>query len=167
MAGGKYTTYRLMSEQIVDRVLKNWPVERRLSYGRCSTNQPLNKQVGREQLETAVAGAITENELLLCRRFGSEGHEILKNYGASCSYWELEACHAIYSNMCLGLVDFYTRRVPLMLSYQDHGLSFLPLIAEVFRRELKWTKNELEGQQAQLKLYIETELAWKKQFSKI
>ena len=131
MAGGKYTTYRLMSEQIVDRVLQSKEIEQRLLYKNCSTFQALNSFVTVDRISYAEATAVTETEKLLSARFGAESFEILKKYGAGKTYWQLEAHQAIYSTMCLTLVDFFTRRVPLMLSHKDHGLELLAEISEV------------------------------------
>ncbi len=165
IAGGKYTTYRLMSEQIVDRVLSTLPVEKRLSYKRCETTRALNEYVTGEKISYALENSTTENEKYLSERFGAESFEIIKKYGGEKTYWQLEACQAIYSTMCINLVDFYTRRVPLMLSHRDHGLSLLSEISTIFKSELNWSNDELESQQSYLKNYIEKELAWRKSFN--
>lgn len=165
VAGGKYTTYRLMSEQIVDRVLESWSIERRLSFKRCSTVQPLNSFVTAERIQYAQSNSVTDKEKQLSERFGAESFEILKNYGTEKTYWQLEAHQAIRTTMCLTLVDFFTRRVPLMLSHRDHGLELLPEISEVFSAELKWTAAETAVQQQALRNYIEKELSWRKSFS--
>lgn len=165
VAGGKYTTYRLMSEQIVDQILKSWPIEKRLSLMRCSTVQPLNEYVTTEKILLAQSNSVTDTEKLLSERFGAESFDIIKKYGSEKTYWQLEACQAIYSTMCLNLVDFYTRRVPLMLSHKDHGLELLEEISDIFKTELKWSQDELEAQQSYLKNYIEKELSWRRHFS--
>lgn len=165
VAGGKYTTYRLMSEQIVDRVLLSWKIERRLSFKRCSTVQALNSFVTADRISYAKAAAATETEKQLSERFGAESFEILKKYGSEKTYWQLEAFQAIHTTMCLTLVDFFTRRVPLMLSHQDHGLELLPEISEVFSTELNWTPAELANQQQAFRNYIEKELSWRKSFN--
>lgn len=161
VAGGKYTTYRLMSEQIVDSVLKTLPIEKRLQYKKCETVSPLNEYIGHDALLLARSQAATETEVKLVERFGMEGFEIIENYGYDQSYWQLEAYHAINSTMCLTLTDFYTRRVPLILAYQDHGIEFLEEIAQVFKKELILTTNEIEKQKTDLKNYIQSELSWK------
>lgn len=164
VAGGKYTTYRLMSEQVVDRVLSTWPKERCLFYKKCETTLPLNKYVTSDMMEMSQINSKTEIEKKLSARYGAEAFEIIKKYGADKTYWQLEAYHAIYSTMCLNLVDFYTRRVSLMLAQQDHGLNLLNEVSAVFKKELSWTADELEFQQMYLKNYIAKELAWKTSF---
>lgn len=165
VAGGKYTTYRLMSEQIVDRILKSLPIEKCLSFKRCETKQALNKFVTSEKIFMAISNSSTETEKLLSERFGAESFEIIKKFGSHYSYWQLEALHAIYSTMCFNLVDFYTRRVPLMLSHRDHGIELLDEISAIFKNELNWSQEQLASQQSVLTNYIETELAWRKSFN--
>lgn len=164
VAGGKYTTYRLMSEQIVDKVLKTWPVERRLSFNACATNSPLNNYTTVENYKLANSEAISPNEIKLAERYGLEAYDILEKYGSDLSYWQLEALQAIHTTMCLNLVDFYSRRVPLVLAYRDHGLSLLEEIAAVFQQQLQWTEQEARQQKLSLKNYIDDELSWRKNF---
>ena len=165
VAGGKYTTYRLMSEQIVDRILSNWPIEKRLSYNRCETTKALNEFVTIEKISMAHSHSTTKLEKSLSVRYGAESFEIIKRYGKNNTYWQLEAYQAIYSTMCFSLVDFFARRVPLILSHRDHGFELLSEISKVFKSELKWSQDELEAQQLYLKDYIEKELAWRKKFN--
>ena len=164
IAGGKYTTYRLMSEQIVDAVLKNLPIEKRMAYKKCETVSPLNRFTSAEALAIAREQAVTETEMKLVERYGLEAFEIVDSFGVQLGYWELEAYQAIRNTMCTTLLDFYTRRVPLMLSYKDHGLSLVDKIAAVFKKELILTAAEIENQKADLNNYITHELDWRKQF---
>ncbi len=165
VAGGKYTTYRLMSEQIVDRVLRSWSIEKRMSFKKCSSVQALNKYVTEDKIAFANSNSETDTEKKLADRYGAECFEIIAKYGKQKTYWQLEAHQAIDSTMCMNLVDFYTRRVPLMLSHNDHGIELLAEISEVFRAELKWSADELESQQSYLRSYIEKELSWRKSFN--
>jgi len=161
IAGGKYTTYRLMSEQIVDSVLSTVPLENRMQYKKCETVSPLNEFTTHDALMLAKSQVTNETETKLVERFGMEAFEIIENYGFDQSYWQLEAHQAINTTMCLTLTDFYTRRVPLILAYKDHGLSFVDEIAQVFKKELILTATEIEKQKTDLMNYIQRELAWK------
>ncbi len=165
VAGGKYTTYRLMSEQIVDRFLKSWPLEKRMTLQNCQTNSALNPYTTVDNYHLAKSQAETEKEKLLVDRYGMEGFEILEKFGDDLSYWQLEAFQAIHTTMCLNLVDFYSRRVPLVLAYRDHGLSQLDEISSVFQQELNWAPAELADQVTKLKAYIDSELSWRKSLS--
>lgn len=160
VAGGKYTTYRLMSEQIVDRVLNALPIEQRLGFKKCSTVSPLNEYTNADQLHLAQSKAATETERKLVDRYGLEAFEILKKFDPAATYWQLEAYQAIYTTMCMNLTDFYTRRVPLILSRVDHGLPFLDEVAAVFKKELILTTAEIEAQKKDLTNHISRELAW-------
>src|SRR5690606_25535770 len=105
--------------------------------------------------------AQSQNETLLVERYGAEAFEMLQNFGESKTYWQLEAHQAIHHTMCLNLVDFFTRRVPLMLSHSDHGLSLLDEVSEVFKLELQWSEAQLSQQKQALHQYIDAELAWR------
>jgi glycerol-3-phosphate dehydrogenase len=164
VAGGKYTTYRLMSEQIVDQACKFLPFELTARLNKCETVRPLNPMVDPETFESAVANASSDLEKKLALRYGAEAKPILLKYGFSENIWVIEAHQAIHQTMCLNLTDFYTRRVPLMLSEIDHGLSFLNEISEVFEIELGLTKAQINDQKLNLQSYIGEELGWKKYF---
>ncbi|MBY0553074.1 glycerol-3-phosphate dehydrogenase/oxidase [bacterium] len=166
VAGGKYTTYRLMSEQIVDRILKTGLQHKKSSLKKCQTTEPLNKYVSADEIDLAQAKAQTDIEKKLTFRYGAESFEIIQKYGNAHSYWQIEAYQAIHKTMCLNLVDFYTRRVPLMLAYADHGLSHLNEITQVFKKELKWSDEEARIQCEKLNLYIQSELRWLEKFIK-
>ena len=166
VAGGKYTTYRLMSEQIVDLVIKKWSIEKKLKLQRCQTNSALNKYTSTDAYHVAKT-KIDANDCRmqwLADRYGEEAFLIAETFGQDKSIWQLEAYQAIYKTMCLNLVDFYTRRVPLMLAYQDHGLSLVQEIADIFKVELNWSVDEKNKNIQDLKDYISKELAWRKDF---
>lgn len=161
VAGGKYTTYRLMSEQIVDQIYKFLPFELTAQLNKCETVRPLNPMVDPETFETAVANAGSELEKKLALRYGAEAKPILIKYGFTENIWAIEAHQAIHHTMCMNLTDFYSRRVPLMLAEVDHGLSQLNEIADVFEVELGLNKSQINDQKLALQNYINEELGWK------
>jgi glycerol-3-phosphate dehydrogenase len=169
VAGGKYTTYRLMSQQVVEECLKFFPIEDKVRFDRCLTTEPLNRLVTVDSRkrdewvveEIAQSKKMTRPEaVLLVERHGLEALEIFKKFGPD-SYWALEAKHAIENTMCLHLVDFYARRVPLFLSEQDHGLSLLPLISDIFAKSLGWNASEKAAEESLLHQHMAHELAWR------
>jgi glycerol-3-phosphate dehydrogenase len=164
VAGGKYTTYRLMAEQIVDKVLKTLPIEQRLSYKPCETTAALNRYVTADKLREAQTTAVTNKEAWLADRYGMEAFEIIKKYGNNISYWQLEVYQAIHTTMCLNVLDFCTRRVPLMLAQRDHGLLLIDDIAAVFKKELILTNAEVEKQKEDYRKFVANELAWRAKF---
>lgn len=161
VAGGKYTTYRLMSEQIVDRVLRTFSIEKRSSLSHCQTNQPLNKWTTPSNFERAVYEAQNEKEEFLALRYGMEAYKIIEDNEDNLSVWQLEARQAIENTMCFNLVDFYVRRVPLFLGYRNHGLQFLDEIVEIFQQELSWSEPEKQRQLDELKKFVNAEASWR------
>jgi glycerol-3-phosphate dehydrogenase len=172
VAGGKYTTYRLMAEQIVDQCLAFFPLEERARLLPCQTTQPLNPWITEESrnedhrtLEEVqkISRRLSKSEAtLLTDRHGREALEIIHKF-EGLGYWEIEAAHAIDKTMCLHLVDFYARRVPLFLAERDHGLSKLESIGAVFARHLGWSGEELTQEKKALQAYMEKELAWRQE----
>lgn len=163
VAGGKYTTYRLMSEQIVDQIIKAWPIEKKLGLRRCKTTKALNHFVTTDAYDRALQVPESDNVVLkwLVERYGEEAFEIINSYGNKASVWQLEAYQAIKKTMCLNLVDFFNLRVPLILAYEDHGLSVLDEVGYVFKSLLDWTNEEMQMQKEAVKKYIDHELEWK------
>ena len=77
-----------------------------------------------------------------------------------------QARQAIENTMCLNLLDFYTRRVPFILSRKDHGLSELDLVAKVFQREFSLSVQEISSQKKQLTDYLEKEFRWRERLGR-
>lgn len=170
IAGGKYTTYRLVSEEVVDEVLRFFTIERKARLVHADTTQALNDSVTSENFHKAF---VLKEELmrkykiseeateLLISRHGLEAVNILEKYSQYNEVWEKEAAFAIDNTMCLHLVDFYTRRAPLFLSHQDHGLALIEGIAKVFKIKLSWTDDQFNGEIQSLRDFIQAELKWK------
>lgn len=174
VAGGKYTTYRLMAQQTVQQILLKWDIDDRVRFAKNYTEQALNPQATVENLSKAqglsrhwseISTLSMKEARLLADRHGMEAESLLllalKN---DLTYWEIEAHHAIEQTMCFSLLDFYVRRVPLFLSEPDHGLSLLGRLAEFFQVKLHWTDTEKTNQIQKVKTFIDTELHWKKAF---
>lgn len=162
VAGGKYTTYRLMSEQIVDQCLKFFEFEKRALLNKCSTEKPFNSWTSPENYFKAIESS--EGNLVLRNlavRYGAEAFHILNEFKEAKTYWQCEAYQAIHTTMCLNLTDFYSRRVPLFLAEKDHGLQYLNEIAEVFQKELHLSEIQIKKQINDLQAYIAKELSWK------
>lgn len=171
VAGGKYTTYRLISEQAVNFCLKDFSIEDRYRFARGASENPLNPLATQETFQhyEEFAQELTDKTKLtsqeigwLIDRHGGESLELIKNYGQNRSYWQLEACHALDKTMCLHLKDFFTRRTPLFLSQQDHGMTLVKQLLPLFTEHQKWSKDEQDFEVQSLKNHLETELAWRK-----
>ncbi len=187
VAGGKYTTYRLMAEQTVEAALKTFSLEDQVRFRNSQTKVALNPHATIEKLdeieyrisEIAKSEGISKTVAeILFFRHGEEAYEILEKYkgrGHDLSaedagsklqadklmLWGLEARHAIHQTMCFHLTDFYTRRAPLFLSHVDHGLGLLPSISKIFSEELGWSPQKTNDECRELQAYFQRELAWR------
>ncbi len=170
VAGGKYTTYRLMAEQIVNEVLKHKNFETRAKYLHCPTKTALNPLISEDFLSNVDAikneimiksARLSESELIwLSERHGQEAIRMSSKYQNDFSYIQMEAMHAIHQTSCISLADFYLRRAPLVLARKDHGLSFLGEIKSVFKNELSLSSAELQNQVDVLNRTIKKEMSW-------
>jgi len=155
VAGGKYTTYRNMAQQTVEEVLSYFSLEERARWAHGQTLEPLNPLVSENLLERARSEARRWAEdwqlpesvtIALAERHGLEAEKIIEQalpVRARCKdpeewMWCAEALHAITHTMCLSLTDFYLRRTHLILAREDHGLTFVPAIAQVMGERLGW-----------------------------
>ncbi|MBX3020345.1 MAG: glycerol-3-phosphate dehydrogenase/oxidase [Bdellovibrionales bacterium] len=168
VAGGKYTTYRLMAQQTVDEVLNHFCLEERVRFNQPCTLAPLNPLVTESTLERARRECLSWGHLpphlleLLADRHGMEGEIIVHRAlhllppvtDAEEWLWSAEALHAAEQTMCLHLADFYYRRSPLVLARKDHGLVFAPAIAHAMGGVLGWSptrqKDEINALQNRL-----------------
>ena len=173
VAGGKYTTYRLMAQQVVDHALRCFSLEEQIQYQRVDTACPLNPWTSLEAYDMGLASVdrwardsrrpLSEVQRLF-ERYGREAELILGESTSDMTFWEIEAQQAIHNTMCMDLTDFYARRVPLHLATPDHGMFALEGVATLFQAELGWTDQETLSQKAKLKEFILRELAWKSFF---
>jgi glycerol-3-phosphate dehydrogenase len=175
VAGGKYTTYRLIAEQVMDKVLDNFSIEDQVAFDKSASKELLNPLVSFDSMQIARASVNRwkrntgfSEELLhkMIDRHGMEALRLLRMMQAGETaneelMWVLEARHAVKNTMCINLRDFYFRRTPLFLAYKDHGMSFLESIKQEFKDEFGWTQEEEEKQVAQLKEQMDFDLAWR------
>lgn len=175
VAGGKYTTYRRMAKDAVESTLDYYDVDDRVRFGRSQTETPLNplattdrlgnarRGIGRYIEDTGLSREVLQT---LIERHASEVEHLFQfdpsvRFSQEERMWTMEAKHAIRETMCDSLVDFYSRRVPLVLSRADHGLPFLDRIAQAFQEELNWSAATKAAQQQLLHEYLKREFAWR------
>lgn len=178
VAGGKYTTYRLMAEHTVEAALDSFTLEQRVKFARNETQTPLNPLATMDLMEesrreagrwSSEFGLDRERIEWLVERHGAEALKLLEKDRNSIStgeekLWSIEARHAIHETMCFDLIDFYVRRSPLFLARRDHGLSLIALLSRVFSEELGWSDSKRHEQAAALQAYVRNELVWKQKF---
>lgn len=179
IAGGKYTTYRRMAEDVVKAALDSFPIEDRVRFGKNDTKRPLNDEATESKIAETLRDAqriandsqigIEETRFLI-ERHGGEAKRILRG-GAALSgrtndekLWALEVHQAVHQTMCMNLVDFYLRRSPLFLARRDHGQSLIDFIGEAFAAELGWSDSKRQEEVAKLRSFILKELNWKQSF---
>ena len=171
VTGGKYTTYRHMAEETMDRVLQALPIEKQVQFGQCLTSRPLNKYVTAsnwehrseavDKLKSFCHWSVEDCQKFVERHGGEAEHILKKYYRSDATLWQVESRHAIQETMCLNVVDFYLRRAPLFLARKDHGYNLLDEILSVFAEELSWDSAEQERQKQMLKAHEKKELSWK------
>ncbi|NUN04920.1 MAG: glycerol-3-phosphate dehydrogenase/oxidase [Bdellovibrio sp.] len=171
VAGGKYTTYRLMCEQTVSKALQSFTFEERVKFAKANTAVPLNPYTGVEvfgQAQSLVhawaenTGRPLDEVRLLAQRYGLEAQEIFNRYSENYTYWQQEAAQAIDMTMCLHMRDFYSRRVPLFLADRNHGVKVMDEVGAVFQEKLGWTDARLKDEKHLLTEYMAHEVEWKK-----
>lgn len=173
VAGGKYTTYRHMAEQIVNFSLEQLSLDDRVRFSKPNTKTALNSKASLENMAKARAqeqelsakyGVSLDDVSFLVERHGIEAVDILEiaKVRGHRSIWQMEAFHAINQTMCLNLDDFYIRRAPLFLARKDHGMPFVDEICEVFSHELGWTVDEIQKQKQKIEAHLKFEMGWLK-----
>ncbi len=178
IAGGKYTTYRKMSEETVDHILSKMTFDKSMAFSQSQTKEALNPRVTQTLFDRILLkekyyaekynldSSIVQRLLF---RHGDEAVDIMKIiaehyscYTGSEAYWMGEAHFAIQNTMCLTLKDFYWRRSPLFLSTMDHGIQYLKNITKVFEDLLDWDEEKVRYEQEKLLSKMKDELSWKK-----
>jgi glycerol-3-phosphate dehydrogenase len=145
VAGGKYTTYRAMAEDIVGAVLARMPFDQKMKWRAANTKTYLNPKATPEKMKRmrAQVERISEHymvseacvEQLIARR-GEEAHDVLAtmrlfpDHSEELAMWKAEVKFCFDQEMCFSLDDFYWRRAPLFLTKKDNGLSLLIELAQ-------------------------------------
>ncbi|KRC50120.1 MULTISPECIES: glycerol-3-phosphate dehydrogenase/oxidase [unclassified Nocardioides] len=165
VAGGKYTTYRVMAADAVDEAVHGLETVLGRKVGDCVTeNIPLVGADGyhalwnqRRTLAAQSGLAINRVEHLL-ERYGSLVLEVLQLIAAEPDlgqplpgaedYLQAEAVYAVTHEGARHLDDILTRRMRISFETFDRGVQAAPHVAELVRGYLQWdvdqTKRELE-----------------------
>ena len=172
IAGGKYTTYRVMASDAVDAAVKDLG----RSVPKSSTKsialigaagyKHLLKQIASLAQSYSVSTACVERML---NRYGSMisdifqmiakdadlANEILPGAG----YLKAEIVYAASHEGARTLVDVLARRLRLAMETSDHGLSVAQEVAEMIAPILGWKKADIKREVAAYEKYIATEMA--------
>lgn len=183
VAGGKYTTYRKIAEEVVRETLNFFPKERLMGLQAPRTKAPLNPLVTiedyaeKEFLAQALKQAYhLEPEVIgpLVDRHGAEAQRIIQKYLPQVIralgdldplpeevLWGLELAHAVHETLCLNLRDFYLRRTPLFLSRLDLGLGLVEPLSLLMKELLNLSDDEVRSQKEKITQHINHELGWR------
>ena len=143
VAGGKYTTFRRMAEEIVDFATRGTPKIHPLTETALFVPaMPSEVQRARE-VARARGYAVPEK---LFERYGADALEIYQIHVSECDQdtndpdgfpmLEAQFRYSIRHQMVLNVDDFIRRRQPLHLCRQDHGGPWIPLLEKALRSEL-------------------------------
>lgn len=151
IAGGKYTTYRVMAADAVDAAVEGLgeavPKSR-------TDRLPITGAVGftelwgrRERL-AAETGLPVAHVRHLLRRYGSGIHDLLELITArpelvdpmpgATAYLKAEAVYAVTAEGALHLEDVLTRRTRISIEEADRGLTAAPEVAALIAPTLGW-----------------------------
>uniref|UniRef100_A0A7S1FPT7 glycerol-3-phosphate dehydrogenase n=1 Tax=Corethron hystrix TaxID=216773 RepID=A0A7S1FPT7_9STRA len=171
ITGGKWTTYREMAEDVIDRVIKLNNLGDKA--GPCRTHErPLRGGVGYErnipiQLvqdfgvseETAehLAKTYGANAFDVCRmakptqkRWPRFGNVLVEGY----PYLECEIEWACKNEMVITVKDMLTLRTRLAFINSEAAKSVAPRVAEIMGNTLGWSKQEKKSQLAEAQQYL-------------
>jgi len=174
VAGGKYTTYRRMSEDAVNQFLKTYfSKEDQKRFSQSKTKIPLNPKITQQTFANAQSRLLEltskthfaqKDIQVLLDRHGIEAFDIVQQYYSPAlkSVWEMEAHFAIDNGMCGKLKDFYLRRAPLFLSQKDHGFGLMESISKIFQQRLQWSEQERKANVEEILKHEDFELSWQK-----
>lgn len=191
VAGGKYTTYRKMAEEIVEFTLERWRADSERERDSQppenlrdpNTREPMNPHAtpeakARARLEAAAKKVELPRELL--ERYGASATEIRDiaqkhpQDGGSALPWPegfpdlgAQLRFSIRHEMTLHLRDFYFRRLPLYASRGDHGLPWAEALSHVWADELGKDIVTRIKELDQLKKEIAERSSWKASVTKL
>jgi glycerol-3-phosphate dehydrogenase len=155
IAGGKYTTYRVMGRDAVDEAVRG--MDERVPES-CTETIPLVGADGfegvRNQRHTLAAryGLHVVRVEHLLSRYGSLIHERLELIAADPSlaeplpgaddYLRAEVVYAVTHEGARHLDDVLARRTRASIEAWDRGVSAAPVVAELMARELGWDEKQ-------------------------
>jgi glycerol-3-phosphate dehydrogenase len=162
IAGGKYTTYRVMAADAVDAAAADLPKRVQESV---TAKVPLLGADGYHamvnQIDTLAAeyGLHPYRVRHLLDRYGSmiaevlapglQDAELLKPVPGAPDYLMAEVSYAVSHEGALHLEDVLTRRTRISIEYPHRGVDSAPAVAEFMARQLGWTSQQIMTEVAQ------------------
>ena len=172
IAGGKYTTYRIMGRDVIDLAVNEL---RKLSPESVTEKLPLIGADGYfalvQQIEAIAdeSGLDSQTVTHLLNRYGSLISEILdlikadpslaKKLDADLPYLKAEIYYAVSHEGARSVDDVISRRTRISFEAHNQGLDLADAIAEIIAPVLDWSTKERKASVAAYELLVERELA--------
>jgi glycerol-3-phosphate dehydrogenase len=161
VAGGKYTTYRVMASDTVDVA----SAEISDSVARSRTRMtPLIGSSGLAELRRALADSTVPDGVSerLVHRYGSLATDVasLDRTGVlpnGCGYLRAEVAYAATHEGALTVEDVLARRTRIALEADDGGAAAAPHVAAILARHLGWSAERQAVEVATYRRWLETE----------
>ena len=172
IAGGKYTTYRVMAADAVDAAVKD--LDRKVPKSPTKTipiigaagYKMLIKQIASLAQSYSVSTACVERML---NRYGSLVSDIFQMIAKDPSlalevepgsgYIKAEVLYAATHEGARTLVDVLARRLRLVMEHADHGLSVARELAELIAPTLGWSEDDINREVTNFEKFVATEMA--------
>ncbi|MEK6578395.1 MAG: glycerol-3-phosphate dehydrogenase/oxidase [Bdellovibrionota bacterium] len=178
VAGGKYTTHRMMGKEIVDFTLKDWRRASGQNKGpafplglrKSETRSPVfYKALPKAVAEARAKGIKSEHKIPeeLFSRYGADAIAVAdldsnSTFPVGLPLLAAQLKYTIRNEMVMHLEDFFIRRVPLFLSRSDHGLPWAEVLSKVWASELGKGEKETLAEFERLRAEFDRRNEWKK-----
>jgi glycerol-3-phosphate dehydrogenase len=182
VAGGKYTTARNMGEQIVDFLMRSWREDvRATGHGFYPSGiqepqtktaiNPASLSVPTQQARDWATKAGLSVPPRLFELYGADALEIAaleRRYPRlgpadpeGFPFLEAMFRWSVRREMTMHLEDFFFRRVPIFLALEDHGLAWLPALAQILVQERGLEPVAAQEEVQSVRAEIAKRMAWK------
>lgn len=170
IAGGKWTTYRKMAEDTVDRVLRTAQLSP--SSGCVTSSRAVEGAQGYHPNLSIVLsqkyGLDAEVSRHLAHNYGTQAHELAKIINVTGKRWPLvgkrlvsdmpfiesEVRYACRYEYACHVKDFISRRTRLAFLNNQAARECLPKVAEIMGEELGWSEEQVKADVAEAEEFI-------------
>ncbi|PIE86105.1 MAG: FAD-dependent oxidoreductase [Bacteroidia bacterium] len=143
ITGGKWTTYRQMAEDAVNKAIKLKKIEKKP----CQTQHlSLHGNMPKEQVDRTNHLYIYGSDIPRIEKLKSENPEYAEKIHENYAYTIAEVIWAIREEMALNLEDVLARRVRLLFLDAQAAIDCAPKVAKAMAKELNHDKQWIEKQ---------------------
>jgi glycerol-3-phosphate dehydrogenase len=169
VAGGKYTTYRVMAEDAVDAAVADFPAVPASRTGHLPLVGAQRWVDVRDMAAELAAGAGLAEETVarLLRRHGDQVGDVLalaradaalaRSLDGAPGYLAAEVVHAVRAEGALHLDDVLTRRTRVSIQTAHRGVDSAPQVAALMARELGWDEERTAREVAHYAARVDAE----------